>query len=55
MEEERGDKEKIIGGGASKKEGKYIITLYKDADEEKLNLKVKEKDPTPESDKKDKP
>ena len=38
------EEEKVIGGGASKKEGKYIITLYKDADKDKLNLKVKEKE-----------
>lgn len=43
--------ERILGAGCSKKEGKYIITLYKDAEEGKINLKVKEKASTPESQK----
>lgn len=39
MEEKR-----VIGAGCTTKEGKYIITLYKDADDGKLVFKVKEKD-----------
>ncbi|MFB0544004.1 MAG: hypothetical protein ACETVR_04400 [Candidatus Bathyarchaeia archaeon] len=49
------DEVKVLGGGCSKKEGKYIITIYKDAEEGKLNLKIKEKDSAPESQKKDEP
>jgi len=35
------DKKKLIGAGCSKKEGEYIITFYRDVNEEKLNIKVK--------------
>ncbi|MCD6263213.1 hypothetical protein J7L60_02220 [Candidatus Bathyarchaeota archaeon] len=50
MEEER-----VIGAGCSTKEGKYIITLYKDADDGKLVFKVKEKDSKAEEEEENEP
>ena len=38
--------EKVIGVGCSKREGEYIITLYKDANEMRPILKVRKKDRT---------